>query len=222
MSTSATLDFSRFYELYDPLATRPLRLSVLNYSKWVTSDYAWEIFRGRVSLDLPLKLGIHSGGQLAHFLWSSFPPIVCISTYVVELLQTNGVTGWTTYPVEVYGRKGELLSGYHGFAVTGKECRRDRSRSQILTRQAVPGGEPFEVYKGLYFYEEDWDGSDIFWVKSYGGIVVSEKVYKILKQAKVTNVKLTPLPEVELQVLLDKYDHDMCGDSQMKSETNLG
>ncbi len=73
----------------------------------------------------------------------------------------------------------------------------------------MPGGEPFDVYKGLYFYEEDWDGSDIFWVSSFGGTIVTEKVKKIFKQAKVTNVKLSPLPEIELQVLLDKYDHDM-------------
>lgn len=149
------------------------------------------------------------GGQATDFLWSGLIPLVCISERVSELLQMNGITGWTTYPVEVFGRKGEPLPGYHGFAVTGSECRRDRSRSQIFTRQAVSGGEPFQVYKGLYFYEEDWDGRDILWVKSYGGIVVTEKAYKILKRAKVTNVKLTPLPEVELQVLLDKYDHDM-------------
>lgn len=208
MSTSATLDFSRFHELSDPLATRPLRLSVLKYSRWVTNAYAWELFRGRVYLDRPLNLGIQSGGQLTHFLWSSFPPIVCISTYVVELLQAYGVTGWTTYPVEIYGRKGEPLTGFNGFAVTGSECRRDRSRSEILTRQAVPEGEHFEVYKGLYFYEEDWDGSDIFRVRSSGGTIVIDKVKKIFKQAKVTNVKLTPLPEVERDVYLDKYDRD--------------
>jgi hypothetical protein len=113
------------------------------------------------------------------------------------------------YPVEVFGRKGEPLLGYQGFAVTGSECRRDRIRSQIFTRQAVAGGKPFQIYKGLYFYEEDWDGRDIFWVKSYGGIVVTEKVAKSLKRAKVKNVKLIPLPEVERDVLLDKYDHDI-------------
>lgn len=120
----------------------------------------------------------------------------------------NNITGWTTYPVEVYGRRGEPLPGYHGFTVTGGECRRDRSRSQVITKQTVPGGKPFEVYKGLYFFEEDWDRSDIFIVRRYGGIVVTEKVYKILKRAKVTNVKLTPLLEVERDVYLDKYDHD--------------
>jgi hypothetical protein len=73
----------------------------------------------------------------------------------------------------------------------------------------VLGGEPYQVYKGLFFYEEDWDGSDIFRVSNFGGTVVTGKVDKIFKQAKVTNVKLTPLPEVERDVLLDKYDHDI-------------
>jgi hypothetical protein len=211
MSTSETPDSSQFYELYDPLATRPLRLSVLKYSDWVTSDILWELFKGRLFPKQPLKLGIHSGGQLSHFLWSSFPPMVCISTFVVGLFHYKGVTGWSTYPVEVYGRKGEPLPGYHGFAVTGSECRRDRSRSQIITKHAVPGGEPFEVYIGLYFHEDDWDGSDIFRVSSFGGTIVTEKVKKILKQAKVTNVRLTPLHEIERDVLLDKYDHDILG-----------
>jgi hypothetical protein len=208
MSTSATLDFSRFYELFDPLASRPLRLRPEGYTNWLTKDKAIEFFRGRLGLDFPLKLGAYMGGQATDFLWSGLIPLICISNRVVELLQMNGISGWGTYPVEVYGRKGDPLPGYHGFAVTGSECRRDRSRSKVITKQAVPGGKPFDVYKGLYFYEEDWDKSDLFIVRRYGGIVVTDKVYKILKQTKVTNVKLIPLPEVERDVYLDKYDHD--------------
>jgi len=208
MLTLTSPSSKNFYELYDPLATRPLRLSILEHNNWVTSHYVWELFRGRVSLEQPLRLGIHSGSQLFHFLWSAFPPIVCVSTFVVELFRSNGVTGWMTYPVEVYGKTGELLPGYHGFAVTGGECRRDRSRSQIITKQAIPGGKPFGVYIGLYFHEEDWDGSDIFRVSSSGGTIVTEKVKQILKKSKVSNVRLTPLPEVEIQVLLDQFDHD--------------
>lgn len=209
MSSSATLDFSRFYELFDPLASRPLRLSPEGLTNWLTKDQAIEVFHGRLELDIPLKLGAYMGGQATDFLWSGLIPLICISNRVVELLQMNCISGWGTYPVEVYGRKGEPLLGYHGFAVIGSECRRDRSRSQVITKQAVPSGKPYEVYKGLYFYEEDWDMSDFFIVRRYGGTIVTEKVYKILKQAKVTNVQLIPLPEVERDVYLDQYDHDM-------------
>jgi hypothetical protein len=208
MSTSPILDYDKLYCLDDPLTSRPLRLSDEGYSDWLTKGQAIELFRGRLELDTPLKLGAYRGGQATDFLWSGLIPLVCIIDRVVEILRTNKITGWSTYPVEVYGRNGEHLPGYHGFSVTGNDCRRDRSRSEILSRQAVPGGEPFDVYKGLYFYEDDWDGSDIFVVHKYGGIVVTEKVNRLLKRSKVTNVKMTPLTEVERDVYLDKYDHE--------------
>jgi hypothetical protein len=208
MSTSKHLKFKDFYELADPITKRPLRLTTRRYSDWISRDYTWELFRGKASPEQPIKLGTKMGWQPADFLWSGFVFIVCISSKVVRILNENRVSGWNTYQVDVYGRKGEPLPGYYGLAVTGNECRRDRSRSQIITKQAVPGGKPFEVYKGLYFYEEDWDGSDIFIVRSYGGTIVTEKVKNIFKQAKITNVKLTPLPEVEIQVLLDKFDQE--------------
>ncbi|GAP11842.1 hypothetical protein BECAL_03036 [Bellilinea caldifistulae] len=207
MSTLAILDYNKLYRLDDPLASRPFRLSDEGYSDWLTKGQAIELFRGRLKLDTPLRLGAYRGGQVTDFLWSGLIPLVCISERVVELLRMNNITGWATYPVEVHGRKGEPLPGYHGFAVTGSECQRDRSRSQILTRQAVPGGEPFQVYRGLYFDEADWDGSDIFLIRNHG-IVVTQKVRNLLKKSKVTNVQLIPLVEVEIDVYLDKFEHD--------------
>lgn len=209
MSTLPSINSSSFFRLNDPLATRPLRLELLGYSDWITKTNAIDLFHGRLKLDTPLGLGAYMGGQVTDFLWSSLTPLVCISERVKEILQMNTITGWATYPVEVFDRKGASLPGYHGFAVTGGECRRDRSRSQLFTRQVAPEGKPFEVYKGLYFHEEDWDGSDIFWVRSFGGTVVTEKVQKIFKQSKVTNARLIPLPEVELDVLLDQFDRDL-------------
>lgn len=207
MSTS--VDFAKFYQFDDPMATRPLRLTFPPESDWITRDDAFALMRGQAQPPAPIKLVGFMGGQVMDILWSSMVWIFCVSSRVVELLQANHVTGWSTYPVEVYGRKGEPLPGYYGFAVTGSGCRRDRSRSQIFTKQAVPGGKPFEVYKGLYFYEEDWDGSDFFIVRSFGGIVVTEKVQRLFKKAKIANVRFIPLPEVELDVDLDQYDHDI-------------
>ena len=207
MSTSLIVEFSKLYHLDDPLASRPFRLSDEGYSEWLTKRQAIELFRGRLKLDIPLRLGSYQGGQATDFLWSGLIPLVCISERVSELLQINRITGWSTYPVEVYGRKGEPLPGYQGFAVIGNECRRDRSRSHILTRQAVPNGEPFQVYKGLYFDEADWDGNDIFLIQNHE-IAVTKKVRNLLMKSKVSNVKLIPLVEVEVDVYLDKFDHD--------------
>ena len=118
---------------------------------------------------------------------------------MVELLRENQITGWSTYPVEGHGRKGEFLPGYHGFAVTGRRCRRHSAPSLRLTKPPiVPGAKPREVLKGLYFHPEDWDGSDFFLIDN--SIIVTERVYRLFQKAKIRNVRFIPLPEVELSV----------------------
>ena len=207
MSTSSSFDYDKLYRLRDPLATRPLRLGDEGYSgEWITTHQAWLLAKGELKLDEPLRLGAYQGGQITDFLWSGLVPIVCISQRVVDLLCEQDITGWATYPVEVHDRQGALLPGYHGFAVIGAECRRDRSRSEIITkRRPTPQGREYQAYKGLYFQEDQWDGSDIFWIR-HTGIIVVERVYKLFRSAKITNVTFMRLTEVEIDVLLDKYE----------------
>jgi hypothetical protein len=207
-SFTKTIDFSRYYQLKNPQANRPYFLTTKGYSDWLTLDYVYQLVEGRVKPEASIRIGSMMGGQATDFLWSSWIFIVCISKSLTDMLQEAQITGWTTYPVEIYGRNRELLPTYHGLAITGGACRRDRSRSTIETRQVTPEGEPFQVYKGLFFQEEDWDGSDFFTIKGCG-IVVTEKVYQAFRKHKVTNAKLLPLTEVELDTSLDKYDHDL-------------
>jgi len=176
------------------------------YSELPTDEQAWQRFRGQLKPAEPLRLGAYCGGYLSDFLWTAFPPLVCVSQRVVELLRDSDVSGWSLYPVEVFGRRREPLPGYHGFSVIGPECARDRSRSQVVDkRPPAPGGRGYQVYRGLYFYEKEWDGSDFFRVRDTA-TVVTEKVYRLFKRAKVTNVLLVPLPEVEIDVKLDDYE----------------
>jgi hypothetical protein len=201
-------EISNFYELSDPFNKNALRLTVRGYSDWVTSDFAYSLFRGTKYPDKAISLGGYMGGQEANFMWTDLVFMSVISSSIQTLLMQNDITGWKTYPVEVFDRKGMPLPEYHGFSVIGKECRRNRSRSQVLTKQAVPSGEPFEVYKGMYFFEEDWDGSDIFLVQN-NMVVVTERVRNLFKKSKVTNVKLIPLAEVEMDVYLDEFEKDI-------------
>jgi hypothetical protein len=205
ISTSTPHDLIHFFKLYDPLASRPLRLGADGYSDDnLTTDQVHSLFRGNLRFDYPLKLGAYSGGQATDIMWSAFPPLVCISNRIMNLLQDNGVTGWSTYPVELFGRKGEPIPGYHGFSITGPEYKRDRSRSTILTKQAVPGGKPYQVYKGLFFEEKKWDGSDFFIV--FNQHIVTNKVHDIFKKNKISNVSFKPLSDVEIDVYLDRFE----------------
>jgi hypothetical protein len=205
MSNLPPIDFRTLFELYDPIAKRPLRLTIKDEYDWISREQASALFTGRLSkLERPLRLDAYMGGQATDFLWCALTSLVCISHRVVTLWKEHQFTGWSVYPVEVYGRKGERLPDYFGFAVTGPRLKRDRSRSEIVTKPSpVPGGKSWQVYKGLYFDEKEWDGSDFFLVE--GSIVVTQAVRDVCTRAKISNVRFTPLTEVEISVNLDKY-----------------
>ena len=203
------VDYDKTYTFEDPLATRPFRLTNLGYSEELSYEQIFNLSRGTWHPPTPVKLGASAGGQVAEIFWAELVQLVCVSARVVSLLADNGVTGWVTYPVELYDRRKNPIPDYSGLAVLGPIYRRDRSRSEIVMKPApVPGGCGHEVYKGLYFDESQWDGADMFRVAN-AGIVVTEKIYRLFKRAKISNVLFTPLTEVEIDVYLDRFDPSM-------------
>jgi hypothetical protein len=144
-----------------------------------------------------IPFDVYKGGQATDFLWSQSVWLICISQRTVDLLGEYQITGWSTYPVEIFDRKRNPLPDYHGFAVTGPVCDLDRSRSTLIDKPPpVPGGKGYQVYRGLYFSESQWDGSDMFWIDRCGQ-VVTDRVYQLFRRHKISNVKFTPLIEDE-------------------------
>lgn len=196
MSIYQQVQCSELFKLSDPIASRPLRLSP--QQDWVM-ERLWQLCKGEWQPPEPVLLKGYMGGMVADFLWADLFGIVCISHRVVELLEKNHFTGWATYPVEVYDRKEQHLPGYHGFSVISSAGDRDIRRSEIITNPPiVPRGQPYDVFKGVYFDESKWDGSDIFCVNGF--IVVTRHLRDTFKRARVTNVLFTPLMEVETSV----------------------
>ena len=194
-SISNSLDYSKLYNVSESNATRPYRLDIREDSENLSRTERNELIHGRFLLSKPLQFDAYRGGQAADFLWSTSLVLVGISSRVIDLLKSNKISGWSTYPVEIFDRKGGLLPGYYGFAVTGPICTLDRSRSEIVDKPApVPTGRGYQVYRGLYFDESQWDGSDMFWV-SNGATIVTEKVYQLFKKHKVTNILLERLDQ---------------------------
>lgn len=188
------IDYYGFYRMSDPLANRPLRLDT---DGTVSGEMAWQLSRGDMIPEQPLRLVAAMGGQPAPILWTRFPPLVCVHQRVVDILSQHNFKGWSVYPVEVYGRKGEPIPDYYGFAITGRGGEEDISRSQLVTKPApTERGRPYQVYLGMYFHPEQWDGSDLFFVN--GHRVVQERVVKAFKRAKISNVQFISLPDVEL------------------------
>jgi hypothetical protein len=195
-STSPFHKQQSFFTFSDPLATQPYRLHLMPRADILTATQVNDLVRGSLSLDEPLVFKAGRGGKATDVLWE-YGILFFFSESLRRLLTEEGVSGWTTYPVELYDRKGNHLPGYQRIAVTGRKCLRDYSRSLIVDKPPpVPGGRGYQVYRGLYFDERQWDGSDMFWV-SDGGIVVTEKVFGLFRRHKIRNVKLTLHSEVE-------------------------
>lgn len=204
MSTSEFPGFEAFYDFSDPLAARPFRLEPIGES--LNADEAWRLFTGQAKPTSVVELRAYRGGQVSDILWSSLTRITCISDRVVHILTSEQVTGWGTYPVVVYDRKGNQLPGYHGFSVTGPALPHVRSHSRIISkpRATLAGpGLPEDLYQGLFFEEEKWDGSDFFLVRN--GETVTNRVRVLFKRHRISNALFTPLLSVEIPVHFDKY-----------------
>lgn len=193
MSVSQNIFYTELFLLEDPFAKKILRLTALQ--DWAV-EKAWPLFKGEWLPPEPVIFKPFRGTSPADFLWSG--PLVCISQKVMDLLSANWCTGWSIFPAVVHDGTGGILPGYSGLVVKSSVGKRDVTRSPVLTLPPiVHGGRPPIVYKGMYFDESRWDGSDIFRIEA-GHIVITKPLREIFKKNKITNIMLTPLSEVEI------------------------
>lgn len=188
------MDFDRLYEMGHIGRRRALHVEPRELER-IPDGYA--LYGGEVRPDRPLIFDFKKGasGSTAYdFVGTTLPPLKLISDRVVEVLRS--FSGWSTYPVEVYGKKGERIPGYHGLSITGRCGPIDDSRSQPRIRPpASPAGRATREWIGLYFDPATWDGSDLFLPRGSGGTFVTEAVKTALERARITNVQFTPLTE---------------------------
>ena len=119
-------------------------------------------------VSFPVVFHQYDGMKLRDLMaWADEPFI--ISDRTVNLLEDNHITGWKTFPVEIYDKKGNLISGYQGFSVTGR------------------GGSTKD---GKYKISQ-WDGSDIFMIGN-GMHHVIERVKILLEENKIDAAEFEP------------------------------
>jgi hypothetical protein len=189
------VNHSELYLFEDPFSSRWLRLKPLQ--EFVNEELANMLAFGKVTVSNPVRFKGFMGGPIADILRTSLPPFLCVSEKIINILKDNHFTGWSTYPVEVSDRKGNNLPGYYGFAVTSYAGERDLSRSPIIEKEPiVTGGSRYRVYKGFYFNEDKWDGSDFFRINN-GYIIVTKAVRDSFIKAKIRNVEFIALPDKE-------------------------
>ena len=113
-----------------------------------------------------------------------------ISDRLKQLLFDNNITGWKSYPIRMYDKRGNEVYGYSGFSVTGRcggtlEYRTDK----------VCYANGYRFFEGLSFDIAQWDGSDIFMVNGNRSIIITKLVYKLFKENKIDAIEMFALPQ---------------------------
>lgn len=149
---------------------------------------ATAIFRGEMLPETPIEFIRQEGEEDVDYVGTSFTgPISLISTRFAELLRTNEITGWSTYPVSIDSRGVDLEFSYVGLSITGRCGPIDDSRSRKVKRRTI-GGVDREMYVGLHPDMSQWDGSDMFNPRAYLTFVNS-KVRSLVESAGLRNIE---------------------------------
>ena len=176
--------WDEFFMLGDPVERRALRIASRNLDR----EESLSIRRGGEPARTVVARPTH-GTQLRDFLWpSSIVPVV-VRERVVDLLTSEGLTGWRTYDVEVFDRDGIRLPEFVGFQVTG--------HVGAVPDPPVDGGPAY-----FDFDVETWDGSDFFRPEDSGTWFISPRAERALRAANVRNVSVRPIADVERPYLL--------------------
>ena len=181
----------QLFSLRDPLARSAFRGTV-------RPDPGWKLLRGEMKLTRPVCVEYALGNKMLDFLWAELYPLV--SDRVIDLLTSQGLSGWSTYPVDVRDRNGRSIKGYRGLCILGR-CQQiclDKEHSRVVYEENARGRFPY--YRGLYVSTDSWDRSDFFMSTDERTAykVVTGRVSSLFRTARVKNVQLEPLSDVQV------------------------
>ena len=158
----------------------------------------WQLIRGNYDgIDFPVIFKQEGGKKLVDILGTGWCGLYLISDRMKKALKENHLTGWKTYPVKVYDKKGNEVFGYNGFSITGRCSELDHTKSEIIEKQFVPNGPFSKYYKGVWI--DQWDGTDFFMPANTGHHIITKKAADVLKKNKF-NVILYNIAEYETDV----------------------
>ncbi len=115
-----------------------------------------------------------------------------ISDRMKRILEENNVTGWKTYPIVMYDKRGNEIKGYHGFSVTGR-CGGEFHYLYDIKSTRCKG-----AYEGASIDLDQWDGSEMFMIGEKtrcSRIIITKRVYKLFKEHKIDAVEMESLPK---------------------------
>lgn len=163
-------EFGRYLSIADGSAAGAF------YSNLILGDYK----------DIQLPVIYHelkgdlSGKKMRDILDTRYPPLYLISDRFKSILKETGITGWKSYPILLFDKKGNQIEGYNGFSIIGRAGKMQQFDQPPLEYGYSANSE------GYYFDIETWDGSDLFNTKGSWHIIATERFIKMLIENKVT------------------------------------
>ncbi|WP_435171368.1 hypothetical protein [Paenibacillus glycanilyticus] len=190
--------YNKLYECSDVYSTRPFKAGIE-----ADFEYSSALLRGDVkpseSLETRHLRGTHTPSPAIYTGFS-----LLLHDSIIETFIQQQITGWESYRITLYGKNHEIIPNYSGISITGRCSPVDYNRSGIVYKE-YPGGI-FPRFKGSYFKDDVWDGTDLFMenpdergytLTQY----VSERVKNIFDNNKIKNLQLTNLTEREIDVM---------------------
>ncbi|MCM3630572.1 hypothetical protein M3194_24880 [Paenibacillus glycanilyticus] len=192
-------DYEKLYECSDVYSTRPFKAGIE-----ADFEYSCALLRGDIkpseTIEVRHMRGTHTPALAIHTGFS-----LLLHDSIIEAFIQNQITGWETFRIALYGKNDEIIPNYSGVSITGRCNPLDYSRSEIVYRE-YPGGI-FPRFKGSYFKDDFWDGTDLFMdnpdTRGYTlNKYVSERVKNIFDNLKTKNLEFTNLTGTEIDVMM--------------------
>lgn len=195
-STSKRRSFPGFDRLYEPVGLLSDSTTYRGYID-ATDDEESALLRGDWLPGQPLSIKWHCGrGEPLDFACGGPSWIVYISQRIQRLLVEEQLTGWSTYPIALHNKAGNICDGYAGLSITGRCGPQDDQRGVLIPGQEVD--TKFPLYRGIYFDEATWDGSDFFYLgKSVGGFYVTDAVRLAFERHEIKVFDFVPMCDAE-------------------------
>lgn len=190
-------NISLFYKFSSKLSGNCFQASP-NFDTGLNWDVS-DLIKGKYEkFNFPIIFKQDGGEKLYDLLDTGFISLYLISEKFKNLLIKYNFTGWKSYPISMYNKKGIVIDGYSGFSVIGTSGKIDYTKSKIIEKSTVPNGPVSKYYIGEYFGLDEWDGSDFFIPKGHHRINCTMRVKEVLLKEKITHLRLVNLMEIEI------------------------
>lgn len=154
------------------------------------------------SINKEIIYKISSGKKKSDILWTT-GAYFYFSNKTINLLKSNMITGWNTFPISIDDKNNKLNDSYYGL-ITEKTKLVGMFKKDSQIKKQLPNGREWIYQKGVFFDIDRWNGNDIFALKNEI-ILFSERVVDVLSKIECPNSVFTETSEKLISLLVLKH-----------------